>query len=162
MEALTDLILKLRKLLRHRGRTKDEADDLIQEAFLRLQAYRRERQVREPEAFLVRTVQNLTIDARRQKLHRGPHVAVDTETLRLIDPTPEPDEVVAARQRLQQLKAGLATLPPRTREIILLNRIDGLSQQQIAERLRISVSAVEKHIAKAALFLSDWMTEERT
>jgi RNA polymerase sigma factor (sigma-70 family) len=160
MEGLADLIRKLRRLLHHRGRTRDEADDLIQEAFLRLQAYRRERHVREPEAFLVRTVQNLTIDARRQQQHRGTHIGVDTEALRLIDPAPEPDELISARQRMQRLKAGLEALPPRTREVILLNRIDGLSQLQIAERLGISVSAVEKHIAKASLFLSEWMPEE--
>jgi RNA polymerase sigma-70 factor (ECF subfamily) len=138
----------------------DEADDLIQEAFLRLQVYRRERHVREPEAFLVRTVRNLSVDALRRKTQRGVHVAVESERLHLVDPHPLPDEVLATQQRLQRLRAGLAALPPRTREVVLLQRIEGFSYGQIAARLGVSVSAVEKHIAKAALFLSDWMTEE--
>jgi DNA-directed RNA polymerase specialized sigma24 family protein len=43
---------------------------------------------------------------------------------------------------------------------VLLQRIEGFSHAQIAARLGITVSAVEKHIAKAALFLSDWMNKE--
>jgi RNA polymerase sigma factor (sigma-70 family) len=160
MDAIADLISKLRKFLRHRGRTGDEADELIQEAFLRLQAYRQERPVREPEAFLVRTVQNLTVDASRRRRTRGTHVDVEVEGVRLIDPGPAPDEVLTAQQRLRHLRAGLEALAPRTREVVLLQRIEGFSHAQIAARLGITVSAVEKHIAKAALFLADWMAGE--
>jgi RNA polymerase sigma factor (sigma-70 family) len=160
MESVAKLIEALRRFLRHRGRTGDEADELIQEAFLRLQVYRRERHVHEPEAFLVRTVRNLSVDMRRRQVQRGPHVAVESEKIHLVDPSPPPDEVLSSQQRLQRLRAGLEALPPRTREIVLLQRIEGFSHGQIATRLGITVSAVEKHIAKAALFLSDWMTEK--
>jgi RNA polymerase sigma-70 factor (ECF subfamily) len=160
MEAVSELIQKLRRFLRRRGRTGDEADELIQEAFLRLQLYRRERHVHEPEAFLVRTVRNLSVDILRRRMQRGTHIAVEAEGIRLIDPNPSPDEVMESQQRLQRLRAGLEALPPRTREAVLLQRIEGFSHAQIAARLGITVSAVEKHIAKAALFISDWMTEE--
>lgn len=161
VDSLPLLFVKLRKLLRSRGRSADDTDDVIQEAFLRLQAYRREREVREPEAFLVRTALNLSINAARQRQSRGIHVSHDRETSAIIDPTPSPDEVVAARERLQRLRAGLETLNPRTREVLLLHRVEGYSQAQIAARLSITVSAVEKHIAKAALFLTEWrMSQE--
>lgn len=162
MDSVSSLILKLRKVLRRRGRTMDETDELIQEAFLRLQVYRRERHVKEPEAFLVRAVQNLHIDLLRRRAHRGTQVEADSVHIHLIDPRPSPIEVLAAQQRLQRLKEGLEALSPRTREIMLLHRIEGLSHAQIATRLGVTVSAVEKHIAKAALFLSDWMTEEQS
>ena len=160
MDALRLLVTKLRKLLRHKGRSADDADDLIQEAFLRLQQYRASRHVQEPEAFLVRTVQNLAIDAIRRKARRGSNVTLDHPVRQLIDPQPLPDEVLANRQRLQRLRTGLEQLSPRTREVVMLHRLEGYSQAQIAEQLQITVSAVEKHVAKAALFLSDWMTEE--
>lgn len=160
MEPLSQLIQKLRRFLRHRGRQGDEADDLIQEAFLRLQLYRRERHVRAPEAFLIRTVRNLSVDILRQRTQRGAHVALESGRVELIDPQPAPDEILASQQRLQRLRAGLEALPPKTREIVLLQRIEGFSHAQIAARMNVTVSAVEKHIAKAALFLSDWMTDE--
>lgn len=162
MDAVASLILKLRKLLRSRGRTMDETDELIQEAFLRLQVYRRERHVKEPEAFLVRTVQNLHIDLVRSRVRRGTQLEADSARIQLVDPKPSPVEVLAAQQRLQRLKAGLEALHPRTREIMLLHRVEGFSHAQIATRLGVTVSAVEKHIAKAGLFLSDWMTEEQS
>lgn len=160
MDSVVSLLASLRRLLRHKGRTADETDDLIQEAFLRLQSYRRERSVEQPEAFLVRTVRNLHVDQLRRRARRGTHVAVDSPMLDLIDPSPSPDEILAGRQRLQRLRDGLEALAPRTREVILLHRLEGCSHGQIAERLGITVSAVEKHVAKAALFLSDWVGED--
>lgn len=162
MDTWGAILEKLRRLLRHKGRTADEADDLIQEAFLRLQRYRHVKAVQQPEAFLVRIVQNLSIDALRRDRRRGEHVTTEVATRHLIDPRPSPDEVLAGRQRLQRLRIGLEQLAPRTREIVILHRIEGYSQTQIAQRFGISVSAVEKHIAKAALFLTDWMDEERS
>lgn len=159
MDAVS-LIDSLRRLLRRKGRARDEADELIQEAFLRLQEYRQSRHVVEPEAFLVRTVQNLSIDAYRVKARRGLHTVANDVLERLVDPGPLPDEVLSSCERLQRLRAGLENLSPRTRNVVLLYKIDGLSQPQIAAQLGISVSAVEKHMAKGALFLSDWMAED--
>jgi len=52
-------------------------------------------------------------------------------------------------------------LPPRSREVFLLQRSEGLSYLQIAEQLGISVSMVEKHVARAAFFLRDWMARSQ-
>jgi len=153
------LLGKLRRLLRSRGRSADDTDDLIQEAFLRLHVYCRENAVRREEAFLVRTALNLSAD----KLRRDRTVVMESgllEGLVLADPGPAPDDVYAARARLQHWKAGLEALSPRRREVFLLNRVEGYSFTQIADRLGISLSMVEKHAAKAILFLTDWMNED--
>ena len=63
---------------------------------------------------------------------------------------------MAARVRLERVREGLSRLTPRTREIFLMHRLDEMKYREIAERLGISQSAVEKHIAKAALFLAEW------
>ena len=111
------------------------------------------------EAFLVRTALNLSADQckRDRRLHVDQEVI---EKLPLIDPGPGPDEVYAGQKRLQLWKAGLNALSPRRREVFLLNRVEGYSFPQIAERLGITLSMAEKHAAKAILFLTDWMEEE--
>jgi RNA polymerase sigma factor (sigma-70 family) len=154
-----ELLTKLRKLLRSRGRSADDADDLIQEAFLRLQLYCREHIVQREEAFLVRTALNLSADQARQE-HRVilEHGLLDK--LPLIDPSPSPDAVYAAQRRLQHWKRGLLALSPRQREVFLLNRLEGYSFSQIATQLGISLSMVEKHAAKAVLSMTDWMDAE--
>ena len=54
-------------------------------------------------------------------------------------------------QRLEHLNSVLAELSPRRREALMLHRFEGLSQAQIAERMDISLSMVEKPIAFALL-----------
>jgi RNA polymerase sigma factor (sigma-70 family) len=159
MDGVALLLIKLRKLLLSRGRTVDDSDDLIQEAFLRMELYCRDHQVCQPEAFLVRTALNLSVDERRSA-HARRVVAERVESLPLIDPHPTPDEVLSTQQRLQRMKRGLRTLTPRAREVFLMNRLEGYSYGQIADRLGISESAVEKHIAKASQFLWEWMNRE--
>jgi len=158
MDDVKLLVVKLRRLLRSRGRSVDDADDLIQEAFLRLHLYCQERTVRTPEAFLVRTALNLSAD--QYKRERQMRTETGTlEKLTLVDPNPAPDVIYASQKRLLRWMAGIDALSPRQREVFLLNRAEGYSFTQIADRLGITLSMVEKHAAKAVLFLTDWMEE---
>jgi RNA polymerase sigma-70 factor (ECF subfamily) len=159
MDEVRSLVTKLRRLLRSRGRNIDDTDDLIQEAFLRLQLYCREHTVEKTEAFLVRVAMNLSADQARQE-HRVTFQHGALEKLQLIDPGPAADAVYAAQKRLLHWREGLMALTPRRREVFLLNRVEGYSFPQIAARLGISLSMVEKHAAKALFFLTEWMNEE--
>ncbi len=160
--AVTDLgllLVKLRRLLRSRGQSRDDADDLIQEAFLRLQVYCREHEVRQTEAFLVRTALNLATDRGRHQVHTR-RVTEAVRALQIIDSSPPPDDVLTAQERLLRMKAGLDRLSPRRREVFVLNRIEGYSFSQIAGQLGITLSAVEKHAAQAVLEMTDWMEDD--
>ena len=86
-----------------------------------------------------------------------PASLAEVETLPLSEAGSAPDDVVLGQQRLRGLRAGLDQLSPRTREIFLLHRVEGYSHAQIAARMGVTVSAVEKQVAKAVLFLTEWM-----
>jgi RNA polymerase sigma factor (sigma-70 family) len=159
LDSLASLRNKLRRLLRSRGRTAADTDDLIQEAFVRLQAYCKDKSIEQPEAFLVRTALNLSVDERRLARNRFA-VSTPLEKLSLIDAGPTPDAVLEAQQRLQRVRQALNELSPRSREVFLLHRAEGYSYGQVAQRLGISVSTVEKHMAKAALFFDAWAEKE--
>jgi RNA polymerase sigma-70 factor (ECF subfamily) len=141
------------------GRSREDAEDLIQEAFLRLHVYCQTHEVHEPEAFLVRTVQNLSVDSYR-RAHRNMYVDDSVESMSVVDVRLAPDEDLAVQQRLDQVRATLDALKPRTREVFLMHRLEGYSSAQIAERFEISVSAVEKHIARAVLALMSIVEKE--
>jgi RNA polymerase sigma-70 factor (ECF subfamily) len=158
MDEVRLLVLKLRRLLRSRGRSIDDTEDLIQEAFLRLQVYCRDKDVAQTEAFLVRTALNLSIDQHRRATTAA-LVPGGLDHMQLIDPRPLPDVVCAAQERLQHMRLGLANLSPRQREVFLLNRVEGYSFVQIALKLKLSMSMVEKHAAKAILAMTNWMEE---
>ena len=158
MDEVRLLVLKLRRLLRSRGRSIDDTEDLIQEAFLRLQVYCRDKEVGQAEAFLVRTALNLSVDQHRRATTAA-LVPGALDRMQLIDPNPPPDVVCAAQERLQHMRLGLANLSPRQREVFLLNRVEGYSFVQIAQQLGLSISMIEKHAAKAILAMTNWMDE---
>lgn len=146
---------RVRAALMRRGQTEHEADDLVQEAWIRLECYQREQPVDEPEAFLMRAALNLSIDAHRARRARGEEVVLDEVVL--VDGRPGIEAELLARERLERLSVCLGRLNEKTRAIFLAQRVDGMSYQQIAERHGLSVSAVEKHIAKATMLVTRWM-----
>jgi RNA polymerase sigma factor (sigma-70 family) len=58
------------------------------------------------------------------------------------------------------VEAAVARLPPRCREVFWNNRVDGLSYAQVAAHLGISVSAVEKHMARACLLIDAMLNDD--
>lgn len=141
--------------LRRRGRSEHEAEDLAQDAWIRLDAYQREHIVEKPEAFLLRTAINLSIDANRARKARGDEVDIDDVVV--LDSAPSLDSALLAREQLRRLDCGLARLSARTREIFLAYRMEGKSYEAIGDDLGISGTAVAKHVAKATLQLTRWM-----
>jgi RNA polymerase sigma-70 factor (ECF subfamily) len=156
---LTHNVRWLMRQLRQRGRTREEAEDLIQEAYLRVYQYCERVEAREPERVLVRTVIRLAINDTRDRRRRA-YSNQPIEELSLIDPSPSAEERIAAERCLDHLARTLETVAPRTREAFLLHRMDGLSYPQIARQMKISVSAVEKHIAWALAVLLDAVARE--
>ena len=144
---------RLVREVRNRTRGRADAEDLLQAAYLRLARYRSEHAVENVAAFLVRTAVNIGVDNYR---HDRFIADLAPDALGVRENSPLQDEVLAARARLERVREGLARLTPRTREVFLMHRLDDLKYREIAERLGISQSAVEKHIAKAALFLTEW------
>jgi RNA polymerase sigma factor (sigma-70 family) len=133
-----------------------DPEELLSIAFLRLEHYSADHTVKNPKAFLVQTAKNALIDNYRHEQVSARYAADTLQNEQDRDETPLQDEVFAARARLDRVKRGLDQLPPRTREIFLMFRLEELKCREIAGRIGISESAVEKHVAKAMFFLNKW------
>lgn len=141
--------------LRKRGRRPDEAEDLVQEAYVRLLTYiDRGEKVLEPEAFLARTVLNLAVDrSRRERSHLFDRRAV--EELALLDPAQGPEEELANEQSLRAARKALdGTLGEKTRNAFFLHCLEGMTYDEVGAQLGMSGRSVERHIAKAVAVLS--------
>jgi RNA polymerase sigma factor (sigma-70 family) len=156
---------RIMNILRRRGQSREDAEDLVQEAFLRLHVFLEEgHDVRTPDAFLVRTALNLAVDARRKNVRdcRDQFVPETIEDLDLViaDLRPTPEENVAAEIRLREMRKVLdEKLSPTTREVFFLHRLEGLSHEEIAEAMGISLRSVEKRIARAITIM--WMERRK-
>ena len=109
----------------------------------------------EPEAFLMQAALNLSIDSYRSARRRGEQVAMDEDSL--ADPAPGVEAVHLGRERMARLCQGMRCLNGKTRDIFLAQRVHGMSYQEIAQQHRLSISAVEKHMARATLMITSWM-----
>ena len=148
-----ELWSRLIREVRIRTRGRSDPEELLHAAYLRLVRYRTQHTVENVGAFLVRTAVNIGVDNYR---HDRFIADIAPENAGICENSPLQDEVLAARARLERVREGLSRLSPRTREVFLMHRLEDMKYREIAERLGISQSAVEKHIAKAALFLTTW------
>ncbi|MCF5548398.1 RNA polymerase sigma factor [Pseudomonas salomonii] len=139
--------------LRKRTDNASDAADMTQDVFTQWLDYRDRAKVEQPRAFLFQMARNLLRDHwRKQKVRQSAHSEpAEGDTEPVTDAQNDPMAAAQRLQRLEQLKEVLAELSPRRREALMLHRFEGLSQAQIAERMGISTSMVEKHIAFALL-----------
>jgi RNA polymerase sigma factor (sigma-70 family) len=150
---------RLLSLLRRRGHTREDAEDLIQDAFLSLHTYCQKADVKSPEGFLVRAVLNRSASLHRNRTHKQdlPQTGQD---LLLIDENAAPDDLLAADQRLERITRALTAVGPRTRDMFLMHRLFGFSYPEIARQLGVSVKAVERRIARAVHAVTDELHRE--
>ena len=152
-ESFREFYTQILHFLRKRTDNASDAADMTQDVFTQWLGYQDRAKVEQPRAFLFQMARNLLRDHwRRQQVRHAIHgERNENEAEPLSDERDDPMVAALRLQRLEQLKRVLAELSPRRREALMLHRFEGLSQAQIAERMGISVSMVEKHIALALL-----------
>jgi RNA polymerase sigma-70 factor, ECF subfamily len=135
----------LRRYVRALVGSREKAEDIVQEAFLR--TYEHRRNVTTPRAFLFSAARNLAIDARRhERIARTDQVG-DVDVLGVVAST-TPETQALADERSQLLRQAIEHLPPQCRAVFALKVFHACSYQEIAQRLGISVKTVEKHVGR--------------
>lgn len=146
--------LRIRAWLNKNQVTGPEADDLIQEMYARIGSMENFEEIHNPLLYGIKVVQSILLNqVRRSRIVSISNVA-DLDSYEFPSPDASPEEELSYREEVQQVAKALATLPKRTRDVLLLRRVDGLSQRETAKRLAIAEKTVEKHLARAALFLA--------
>jgi RNA polymerase sigma factor (sigma-70 family) len=139
---------RLVRFFKRRNSSVEDAADLAQDTFARLWSTDL-RQVRKPESFLFTTALNLLRDRARSAQARHAALSVSAEEAQLICPAPQAERILDGEQRMRVLEAALRELSPKCRAVFVLFHFDGLSQRDVADRLHISVSMVEKYVGQA-------------
>lgn len=145
---------ELHNFLARKVNDRDTASDLAQESYVRVLALQQAGEmIGDPRALLYRVARNLLVDRIRHEAVR------DLDSLDILseDESPQapghlqPEAQYAALQYVRAMVQAIEGLPPRCREAFILNRFDGLSHQEIAERMGVSRNMVAQHIMRAIL-----------
>lgn len=123
----------------------DVAEDLAQEAFLKLWEKRDEVKEKTVKTLLYTIANNLAIN----HLKHGNVVFNFAVNYQGRDSYESPDFELEMKEFDQKLQQAIGSIPEKSREVFLMNRIEGLTYNDIAERLEISVKTVEKRMRKA-------------
>lgn len=142
------------------------AEDLAQELYLRLAGRDRAERVENPVALLYRIAINLMLDRARGEARATARDSAWRQVARTevggveISEEPPADEAAASAQRLRQLIAAVADLPPQAGRAFRLHKLDGLSHAETARAMGLSVKAVEKHVSAALKALTARLAEK--
>jgi RNA polymerase sigma-70 factor (ECF subfamily) len=146
---------------RRRIRDAAEIDDLVQEVFSRIIAREGDRPVEHLASYVFQTAASALTDRARRRAVRHTDSHVPFEPDRHGGQDGGPEYALAARDDLKTVAAALMRLPERTRNIFVLHRLEGYKYREIGEQLGISASAVEKHMLRAMLHLTQSLGNNR-
>ena len=126
-----------------------DIDDVSQEAFLR--AYKAEQQtpIDQPKAFLFKVAKNILLNELGRKSRKVTDYVPDLEALEVLSETDTLETNLMAQQRLGIYCEAVASLPTQCRRVMLMKKVYGLTTKEVARRLGITTSTVEKHLTKA-------------
>ena len=135
---------------------RDQAEDIVQDVFLKLWETRARIDKRTVKAYLYTIAHNLTINQlKKRQLHYAfvkiPGADRDYDT---------PEKAAEMAEYSLKLQRVLAELPDGGREVFLMNRIEDMTYNEIAERLGLSVKAIEKRMSKVLKIIRDKLDVE--
>ena len=144
--------------LRRTGNRQD-AEDLTQEVFLRILRRGEEPPEGHAELFVFKVAANLLKDRARQAgaRRKADHFTLEADDAPLSPALIEdlgPERVILSQEALAAALAALEALGERTRDIFVLYRLEKMKQREIAALYGISVSSVEKYVARASEHLA--------
>ena len=134
-----------------------DVDNLVAESLARAYAAKDTDRITGGRSYLFAIARNLMIDAARRDTIVSLDFVADLDTLRAADDSTE--AAISARAELRWLQAVVDTLPPQCRRVFLLRRIHDHSLEEIAAEMALSVSTVEKHLAKAVRLVASALAE---
>ena len=141
---------ELRRYLTRRLRNHHDADDVAQEVYIRLLKKDKAREVRKPLAYMYGIAAHVLADF--WSATRSDRLNVESDPVEEWSEDPEvalPDDLAERLNLQQQVEQALEQLPPTHAAVLLLHKRDGLSYEEVARELDLSIHTVAKYVTQA-------------
>jgi RNA polymerase sigma-70 factor (ECF subfamily) len=149
----------LKKFLSRFLAEQQDIEDVVQETYLRAYCAEEEQRIERPKAFLFRLAKNIALNELNRKSRQITDYIADFDLPLVIDYQETLEDELEARQHLGLFCEAIAALPEQRRRVFLLRKVHGLSHKEIARRMNLSVSSVEKHLLKGTLACRAYLRE---
>ncbi len=143
----------LRLYILKRLSVEEEAQDILQELFLRLIGLEEKDPIRNRRSYLFEIAHNLTVD--RIRKNNRERVRFDSELMDSLDMASEqqtPEQITHDRQRFSELMAVMNDMPENWRKALIMHRWENRTYSEIGEYLGVTHHAVKKYLSKAIVF----------
>lgn len=133
----------------------ETAQDVVQQTYVELMSGDKWRGIENPRAYAMRAVRSIS----GRILQRARIVPFDSfanmDEVGGIDPSPNAHDVLSAKEKRRIILEAIEQLPPQCRQVVKLRRLKEMPPKQIADEMGISLSMVEKHLAKGMTIIAD-------
>ncbi|MEE9272085.1 MAG: RNA polymerase sigma factor [Robiginitomaculum sp.] len=150
----------IKGFLRRYTSNQHDIEDITQETILRALHAEKIKKIREPRAFIFGVAKNIARKHLEKKSRSLINFIEDFSEKEYISNETPVDDQVDARQRMMVFWEAVTTLPPQCQKVFVLKRVYGYSHKEIAKKLKISVSTVEKHAASGLKRCSEFMEKK--
>jgi RNA polymerase sigma factor (sigma-70 family) len=140
--------LSLRSFISRYVISPQDIDDVSQETFLRAYKAEKDKEIEHPKAFLFRIAKNLMLSEFSRKARKITDYIEDCDGSEEFLNTDNLESNVMAQQKLGIYCEAVASLPTQCRRVVIMKKVYGMQNKEIARRLELSVSTVEKHLTK--------------
>ncbi len=162
--ALTDYLTRhyvtLKQRLTRAVGSSDLAADALQDTWLRLQSKGEDETVQSPAGYLLRVALNIAVDIQRRQT-RSLSFDELSELQLIADPAPGPAQIFEARSDMAALLERVGRMPARRRDIFVLVHWEGMSHQDVAAQLGVSLRTVTYELKSAHEALSAVLNHEK-
>jgi RNA polymerase sigma-70 factor (ECF subfamily) len=147
----------IRRFLRRFLFRQQDIEDVAQEAYLRAYVAEQHTDIDHPKAFLFRIAKNVALTKLNRKSRLITDYLEESGASAVTESEAAADMEVEAQQSLGLYCEAVAALPAKCRQVFLLRKVHGLTHKQIAQRLSLSVSSVEKHLRTGVITCRDFV-----
>jgi len=141
----------IKRFLRRFFSNQQDIEDIVQEAYLRAFAAEKKKEIEQPKAFLFRIAKNVALTELSRKSRQITDYLEDSAPSVVIEMVASAGEEAEAQEQLGLYCEAVAALPSKCREVFLLRKVHGLAHKEIARRMSLSVSSVEKYLRQGVL-----------
>ncbi len=130
-----------------------DAQEIIQHAYCRLAELDYVGHIRSGRRYLFATARSIMLERIRRSQIVEFRAMTDLDESSIMDDSPSPERIAGGRMQLRHVLDLLDSLPAAYRDVLMLRRLEGLSQKEVAARLGVTENVVENNVARGLRML---------